>query len=157
MERKAVIKSAVSTAAAPPAGPGRAGPARPPTPPAFRPARALTLVLLPKQDMSEDMQQDSIDCAAQAMEKFNIEKDIAACESPARRRREDCTRPWRRPPWARPAPFVPGRPGDLSLVLTPSPTPRLARSALAQTSRRSSTKSTDPRGTASWAATSAPT
>ena len=26
------------------------------------------------------MQQDSIDCAAQAMEKFNIEKDIAACE-----------------------------------------------------------------------------
>ena len=30
--------------------------------------------------MSEDMQQDSIDCAAQAMEKFNIEKDIAACE-----------------------------------------------------------------------------
>ena len=28
----------------------------------------------------QDMQQDSIDCAAQAMEKFNIEKDIAACE-----------------------------------------------------------------------------
>jgi dynein light chain LC8-type len=31
-------------------------------------------------DMSEDMQQDAIDCAAQAMEKFNIEKDIAACK-----------------------------------------------------------------------------
>jgi hypothetical protein len=30
-------------------------------------------------DMSEDMQQDAIDCASQAMEKFNIEKDIAAC------------------------------------------------------------------------------
>ena len=29
-------------------------------------------------DMSEDMQQDSIDIATQAMEKFNIEKDIAA-------------------------------------------------------------------------------
>ncbi|XP_064392476.1 dynein light chain 2, cytoplasmic [Halichondria panicea] len=29
-------------------------------------------------DMSEDMQQDAVDCATQAMEKFNIEKDIAA-------------------------------------------------------------------------------
>ena len=29
-------------------------------------------------DMSEDMQQDAIDCATQALEKFNIEKDIAA-------------------------------------------------------------------------------
>ena len=29
-------------------------------------------------DMSEDMQQDSVDCATQAMEKYNIEKDIAA-------------------------------------------------------------------------------
>lgn len=29
-------------------------------------------------DMSEDMQQDAIDCATQSMEKFNIEKDIAA-------------------------------------------------------------------------------
>ena len=27
---------------------------------------------------TEDMQQDAIDCAAQAMEKYNIEKDIAA-------------------------------------------------------------------------------
>lgn len=29
-------------------------------------------------DMSEDMQQDAVDCATQAMEKYNIEKDIAA-------------------------------------------------------------------------------
>lgn len=29
-------------------------------------------------DMSEDMQQDAVDCATQAIEKFNIEKDIAA-------------------------------------------------------------------------------
>jgi len=29
-------------------------------------------------DMSEDMQQDAVDCASQALEKFNIEKDIAA-------------------------------------------------------------------------------
>uniref|UniRef100_A0A8C6EA25 Dynein light chain n=1 Tax=Moschus moschiferus TaxID=68415 RepID=A0A8C6EA25_MOSMO len=28
-------------------------------------------------DMSEDMQQDAVDCATQAMEKYNIEKDIA--------------------------------------------------------------------------------
>lgn len=30
-------------------------------------------------DMSEDMQQDAIDCASQAMEKFNIERDLASC------------------------------------------------------------------------------
>lgn len=30
-------------------------------------------------DMGEDMQQDAVDCATQALEKFNIEKDIAAC------------------------------------------------------------------------------
>ncbi|OPL20494.1 dynein cytoplasmic light chain, partial [Mytilus galloprovincialis] len=29
-------------------------------------------------DMSEDMQQDVVDCSTQALEKFNIEKDIAA-------------------------------------------------------------------------------
>lgn len=28
-------------------------------------------------DMSEELQQDAIDCATQALEKFNIEKDIA--------------------------------------------------------------------------------
>ncbi|XP_022089581.1 dynein light chain LC6, flagellar outer arm-like isoform X1 [Acanthaster planci] len=29
-------------------------------------------------DMAEDVQQDAIECATQAMEKFNVEKDIAA-------------------------------------------------------------------------------
>ncbi|GAB6028607.1 Dynein light chain 2, cytoplasmic [Chamberlinius hualienensis] len=29
-------------------------------------------------DMSEEMQQEAVDCATQALEKFNIEKDIAA-------------------------------------------------------------------------------
>lgn len=29
-------------------------------------------------DMSEDMQQDAVECATQALEKYNIEKDIAA-------------------------------------------------------------------------------
>jgi dynein light chain LC8-type len=29
-------------------------------------------------DMTEDMQQDAIDCANMALEKYNIEKDIAA-------------------------------------------------------------------------------
>jgi hypothetical protein len=28
-------------------------------------------------DMSDEMQQDAIDCATQALEKYNIEKDIA--------------------------------------------------------------------------------
>lgn len=29
-------------------------------------------------DMTEEMQQEAVDCATQAMEKYNIEKDIAA-------------------------------------------------------------------------------
>jgi dynein light chain LC8-type len=29
-------------------------------------------------DMGEEMQQEAIDCANQALEKYNIEKDIAA-------------------------------------------------------------------------------
>ncbi len=29
-------------------------------------------------DMSEEMQQDAVDCAVQALEKYNVEKDIAA-------------------------------------------------------------------------------
>ena len=28
--------------------------------------------------MSEDMQQDAVDCASQALTKYNIEKDVAA-------------------------------------------------------------------------------
>lgn len=34
--------------------------------------------IIKNADMSEDMQQDAVDCASQALEKFNIEKDIAA-------------------------------------------------------------------------------
>jgi hypothetical protein len=37
--------------------------------------------IIKNADMSEDMQQDAVDCASQAMEKFNLEKDIAACKS----------------------------------------------------------------------------
>ncbi|CAL6030031.1 Dynein_light chain [Hexamita inflata] len=35
-------------------------------------------VTVKNADMPEEMQQDAIDCAIQAMERFNIEKDIAA-------------------------------------------------------------------------------
>lgn len=38
-------------------------------------------------DMSEEMQQDSVECATQALEKYNIEKDIAAYIKKVRRRR----------------------------------------------------------------------
>jgi dynein light chain LC8-type len=34
--------------------------------------------IIKNTDMSESMQQEAIDCATQALEKFNIEKDIAA-------------------------------------------------------------------------------
>ncbi|KAL0237335.1 hypothetical protein PCE1_000732 [Barthelona sp. PCE] len=34
--------------------------------------------IIKNADMSEDMQQDAIDCAQSALEKFNIEKDIAS-------------------------------------------------------------------------------
>lgn len=30
-------------------------------------------------DMSEEMQQDAVDCATQALEKYNIEKVICTC------------------------------------------------------------------------------
>ena len=35
------------------------------------------IIATPSQ-MSEDLQQDAVDCASQALEKYNIEKDIAA-------------------------------------------------------------------------------
>lgn len=38
-------------------------------------------------DMSEEMQQDSVECATQALEKYNIEKDIAAHIKKVRTRR----------------------------------------------------------------------
>ena len=34
--------------------------------------------MIKNADMSEEMQQDSVECAIQALEKYNIEKDIAA-------------------------------------------------------------------------------
>lgn len=45
-------------------------------------------------DMSEDMQQDAVECATQALEKFNIEKDIAAFikKVNVRHRGEKCRR-----------------------------------------------------------------
>ncbi|XP_012618327.1 dynein light chain 2, cytoplasmic isoform X1 [Microcebus murinus] len=46
------------------------------------PERSFTMsdrkAVIKNADMSEDMQQDAVDCATQAMEKYNIEKDIAA-------------------------------------------------------------------------------
>ncbi|KAM5323358.1 dynein light chain 1, cytoplasmic-like [Glossophaga mutica] len=35
-------------------------------------------VLIKNADMSEEMQQHSVECATQALEKYNTEKDIAA-------------------------------------------------------------------------------
>jgi len=40
-------------------------------------AQADRKAVVKNADMSEEMQQDAIDCANQALEKFNIEKDIA--------------------------------------------------------------------------------
>ncbi|MCO5558042.1 hypothetical protein L7F22_011617 [Adiantum nelumboides] len=34
--------------------------------------------IIKNADMSEDMQQDAIECASQALDKYNVEKDIAA-------------------------------------------------------------------------------
>lgn len=50
----------------------------------FSPAQSKKATMSDKKaviknaDMSDDMQQDAVDCAMQAMEKYNIEKDIAA-------------------------------------------------------------------------------
>ncbi|MFT7803711.1 hypothetical protein AGIG_G8380 [Arapaima gigas] len=46
----------------------------------FEPVGIMTdrKAVIKNADMSEDMQQDAVDCATQAMEKYNIEKDIAA-------------------------------------------------------------------------------
>uniref|UniRef100_A0A8C0R4T2 Dynein light chain n=1 Tax=Canis lupus dingo TaxID=286419 RepID=A0A8C0R4T2_CANLU len=43
-------------------------------------------------DMSEEMQQDSVECATQALEKYNIEKDIAAHIKKGRSGRSNSTR-----------------------------------------------------------------
>ncbi|CAK9045658.1 Dynein light chain 2, partial [Durusdinium trenchii] len=46
----------------------------------FQPVAAMAdrKAVIKNADMAEDMQQDAIDCATQALEKYNIEKDIAA-------------------------------------------------------------------------------
>ena len=52
--------------------------ARPRVAPRARPLSPPTQAIIKNADMSEEMQHACIDCAAQAMERFNIEKDIAA-------------------------------------------------------------------------------
>ena len=37
-----------------------------------------TKAVIKSADMSEEMQQEAIECSTQALEKFNIEKDIAS-------------------------------------------------------------------------------
>ncbi len=37
-----------------------------------------TKAVVKNADMQEDMQQEAVDCAKDAMSKFNVEKDIAA-------------------------------------------------------------------------------
>ncbi|PKU31444.1 dynein light chain cytoplasmic [Limosa lapponica baueri] len=49
-----------------------------PCPVVFRFTMSDRKAVIKNADMSEDMQQDAVDCATQAMEKYNIEKDIAA-------------------------------------------------------------------------------
>lgn len=51
-------------------------------------------------DMSEEMQQDSVECATQALEKYNIEKDIAAHIKKVRTRHLVVPSPRFRVPWA---------------------------------------------------------
>ena len=43
-------------------------------------------------DMSEDMQQDAVECATQALEKYNIEKDIAAYIKKVQKPKTHCLR-----------------------------------------------------------------
>ncbi|KAM3616172.1 uncharacterized protein V6R79_013607 [Siganus canaliculatus] len=50
----------------------------PPPPPSLPFTMTDRKAVIKNADMSEDMQQDAVDCATQAMEKYNIEKDIAA-------------------------------------------------------------------------------
>ncbi|KAM6340558.1 uncharacterized protein FN964_011848 isoform 1-T1 [Alca torda] len=54
--------------------PHRAGPAAPAKVAIMSDRKAV----IKNADMSEEMQQDAVECATQALEKYNIEKDIAA-------------------------------------------------------------------------------
>ena len=86
VRRRPLAARAVSRARCRPARAGAAAldGAHPPTTPGLpsraAPPRANRPAPLPPPapPQSEDMQQDAIDTASQAMEKFNIEKDIAA-------------------------------------------------------------------------------
>ncbi|KAK6306240.1 hypothetical protein J4Q44_G00231650 [Coregonus suidteri] len=44
----------------------------------FRATMSDRKAVIKNADMSEEMQQDAVECATQALEKYNIEKDIAA-------------------------------------------------------------------------------
>jgi len=44
----------------------------------FRTVMTERKAVIKNADMSEDMQTDAVECATQALEKYNIEKDIAA-------------------------------------------------------------------------------
>lgn len=46
--------------------------------PRFPAPRTERKAVIKNADMSEDMQQDAIDCAAAALEKFSVEKEVAA-------------------------------------------------------------------------------
>ena len=84
-------------------------------------------------DMSEDMQSDAVDCATQALEKYNIEK-VCLCGL--------CS--FQRNLLARVPHTDPCSHGSC---------PSLNNRTLRRTSRRNSTKSTTQHGTASWVAT----
>lgn len=120
-------------------------------------AASLLQAIIKNADMSEEMQHACIDCASQAMERFNIEKDIAACACAPRRRANASddrggvllAREKRRRQRAT------ARSLDrASYAAPPASAPCLPD---AQTSRRSLTRSTARRGTSSSAATLAAT
>eukprot|EP00968_Pinguiococcus_pyrenoidosus_P018852 scaffold1954_cov268-Pinguiococcus_pyrenoidosus.AAC.289 len=85
--------------------------------------------------MSEDMQQDAVDCASQALEKYNIEK-----VGGVGRRRNQAASTEVDGPYHRDA--HPTGPSPIHCRTSPP------------SSRRSSTRSTTRHGTASWDATS---
>jgi hypothetical protein len=75
-------------------------------------------------DMSEDMQQDAVDCASQALEKFNIEKDIAAFIKKVcvRAQGAGCLLPSR---WRGTVQRLAGRKPNFGIVPPPAPLPPL--------------------------------
>eukprot|EP00435_Cladocopium_sp_Y103_P060032 s758_g21.t2 len=84
----------------------------------FRIAMADRKAVIKNADMAEDMQQDAIDSATQALEKYNIEKDIAAFIKKAYQ--------WAELPWSSIRSTTP--PGTVWWVATLVPTSRTRRS-----------------------------